>query len=514
MRNKKLNRLCLIGLFLTAMLIISVVVAAGKLPEIETPNKTLLQTFYWEMAKGEYVDKYPEEINLWNLLAERAPELAELGITGVWVPPTNKAAGGKYDEGYAAYDLWDLGEFMQKGSIRTKYGTKEELMKAVDILHKNGIKVYYDAVLNHRMGADGKEQVPLASGETITTWTRFNLAGRQKYYSKADDWNWDWQAFDAVDYDAGLGQVIGPSLFEGKSWDKTSDKDYLMGNDVDYQNPEVQQELIEWGKWIINDIGFDGFRLDAIKHIDSPFINQWINAVQAGTDKDVLFIGEAWYESAMGLYFYLLSMKNENLSVFDFPLRDRFSLMRDGNLNMAALTKAGVVNKDKIADRVVTFIDNHDTGRDVVEYSTPIFRRKYQAYTYIMTRKQGIPMLYWKDYYISGMKEGLEKILKARKHFAYGPGYEVDNNDELVYSYVRAGLKELPGTGLVTMIAGGNDRTLITKRINSHQPDQKFYDFTGNVKETVETDNEGYGNFKVLNSEEKGWSIWVPLPEE
>lgn len=469
-------------------------------------NETYMQVFYWEMNKGEYALRYPEEANLWQLLVDRSPELAELGITGVWLPPANKA-DEPVDEGYAAYDLWDLGEFNQKGSVRTKYGTRAQLERALEELQIKGVKVFYDAVLNHRMGGDERERVPLASGESRELYTKFHLLGRDKYYSRADEWKWDWQAFDALD-------ITGPQLFAEKTWDNTSDSDYLMGLDVDYQNELVVDELKEWGSWIINEIGFDGFRIDAIKHIDNDFMSEWIDHIQKNSDKEVIFIGEAWYENNLGLMLYIRKFNNDRLRLFDFALRRQFALMRDGSLNMSTLGKAGLVNDANYGDRMVTFVDNHDTGRDVTEYTSPIFNRKYQAYTYIMTREKGTPMLYWKDFYISGMREGLEKILIARRDYAYGPGYEVDNNDSDVYSYVRAGLEEVPGTGLVMMITGGDDGRVITKEINSQQPGQRFFDLTGNVSGIVETDSNGTGRFRVINSADKGWSIWVPLQED
>src|SRR5690606_1023135 len=148
--------------------------------------------------------------------------------------------------------------------------------------HANGIKVFFDAVLNHRMGGDERERVPLASGESRDLYTKFNLSGRNKYYSRADEWQWDWQAFDALD-------IMGPQLFAGKTWDNTSDSDYFMGLDVDYQNELVVDELKEWGTWIINEIGFDGFRIDAIKHIDNDFMRDWIYYIQENSDKEVIF---------------------------------------------------------------------------------------------------------------------------------------------------------------------------------------------------------------------------------
>lgn len=59
-------------------------------------------------------------------------------------------AAGQNSVGYDVYDLYDLGEFDQKGGKRTNYGTKEELLKAVKTAKENGIVTYVDAVLNHR----------------------------------------------------------------------------------------------------------------------------------------------------------------------------------------------------------------------------------------------------------------------------------------------------------------------------------------------------------------------------
>ena len=49
-----------------------------------------------------------------------------------------------------SYDIWDLGEFEQKGSRGTKWGTKEDLKKAIDTASDHGIITYIDAVMNHK----------------------------------------------------------------------------------------------------------------------------------------------------------------------------------------------------------------------------------------------------------------------------------------------------------------------------------------------------------------------------
>ena len=111
-------------------------------------NYVMIQFFEW------YV---PNDGKHWNRLKDEAKHLASLGVSGVWIPPPTKGSGTG-SVGYDIYDLYDLGEFDQKGSVRTKYGTKEELKEAIEILHQNGLKVYADVVLNHKAGADETER--------------------------------------------------------------------------------------------------------------------------------------------------------------------------------------------------------------------------------------------------------------------------------------------------------------------------------------------------------------------
>ena len=143
-------------------------------------NKTIIQYFEWYL---------PSDGLLWKKVEAQAKDLAEVGITDVWLPPAYKGASGSKSVGYDVYDLYDLGEFDQRGSVRTKYGTKKEYLAAVDALHRNGIRVMADTVLNQMMGADETEEVEAidtafdnreqeTSGlHTIEAWTRFTFPG-------------------------------------------------------------------------------------------------------------------------------------------------------------------------------------------------------------------------------------------------------------------------------------------------------------------------------------------------
>ena len=113
-------------------------------------NGVMFQYFEWYL---------PADASLWKTVSANAQELSDKGVTSVWLPPAYKGQAGIDDTGYGVYDLYDLGEFDQKKTVPTKYGTKDEYIDAVNKLQACGIDVYADIVLNHRMGADETEAV-------------------------------------------------------------------------------------------------------------------------------------------------------------------------------------------------------------------------------------------------------------------------------------------------------------------------------------------------------------------
>lgn len=80
-----------------------------------------------------------------------------MGVTAAWLPPGCKANDPK-GNGYDCYDLWDLGEFDQKWTRSTKWGSREELGELVNKAKGLGVKVIWDAVLNHKTAGDETEE--------------------------------------------------------------------------------------------------------------------------------------------------------------------------------------------------------------------------------------------------------------------------------------------------------------------------------------------------------------------
>ena len=131
---------------------------------------------------------------------------------------------------------YDLGEFDQKGSVATKWGSKDELMKLCEAAKKNGVGLYWDAVLNHKFAGDRKEKCQAVQVDPedrnkevsdqyeIEAWVGFDFAGRKDQYSKM---KYHWYHFSGVDYDAANGK----SAIYKIMGDKT--KGWADGDDVD-----------------------------------------------------------------------------------------------------------------------------------------------------------------------------------------------------------------------------------------------------------------------------------------
>lgn len=111
-------------------------------------NTTMFQGFEWYL---------PSDGQHYQHLARCLESLKCLGVDQVWLPPGCKA-GWQGSNGYDVYDAYDLGEFDQKGSRGTKFGDKQALIDLSKLAQSIGVKLCWDAILNHRCAADYTEK--------------------------------------------------------------------------------------------------------------------------------------------------------------------------------------------------------------------------------------------------------------------------------------------------------------------------------------------------------------------
>ena len=472
-------------------------------------EETLLQYFEWYL---------PSDGGHWHRAAEDASRLAALGFTGVWLPPAYKGHQGREDVGYGVYDLYDLGEFEQKGSVSTKYGTREEYLSAIRTLQVGGLKVYADIVLNHRMGADECEEVQARtsagydrnqdspSAAPITAWTRFTFPGRKGKYS---DFQWDWTCFDGVDWDS-KDKASAIYQFEGKEWDREVDEelgnyDYLMGADLDMGSPKVIEELDRWGKWYLETTGVDGFRLDAVKHIRTPYFLHWLQKLRQESGKPLPAVGEYWHRETGVLTDYL-DRCGQVMRLFDVPLHFQFHRLSsaDGAMNLGELfrdTLTGVRPHQS-----VTFVDNHDTQPGQALQSWVAGWCKPLAYACILLRQEGIPCVFYGDLYgiphdNIGPVAALPRLLLARKYCAHGTQTDYLDDPNTI-GWVRQG--KISAMAVVLTDGPGGSRTMC---LGAGMAGATFVDLLGNRRERILIPDNGVADFPVSGG---SVSVWVP----
>lgn len=432
-------------------------------------NGTMLQGFSWSL---------PSDCNHWNRLAASAQRFATEGITSIWLPPAYKGEGGSNDVGYGVYDLYDLGEFDQKGGVDTKYGTKDEYVRAVSALRDAGVQTLGDVVLNHRMGADKLEKVlatecdPANRNETvadprvISAWTHFTFPGRRGRHSR---FRWDWRRFHGTDWDE-LEKRSSVFLFDGKHWDEDVDHvdngnfDYLMGCDVDLTDPEVYKELIHWGRWYLGQTGVDGFRLDALKHMSRDFYLRWLSDLREATGRELFSVGEYWSPRVDDLVSYLGDEKT--MSLFDVPLHYHLfeASCSNGNVDLSKIFDGTLVSTDPV--HAVTFVENHDTepGQALQSFIEPWF--KPSAYALILLREAGYPCVFYGDLYgmpndggIPAVRE-LPLLMELRRRFAFGIQRDYLDDPDVI-GWTREGDEHiLSGAAVLLTYKDGGEKSM------------------------------------------------------
>lgn len=477
-------------------------------------NQTLMQYFEWYL---------PDDGQHWNRLAEDAPNLAAKGIRKVWMPPTFKGTGSN-DVGYGVYDLFDLGEFDQKGTVRTKYGLKEEYLRAIEALSQNGIEAIADVVLNHKAAADYKERftvvevdpndrnVEISEPFEIEAWMHFAFRGRKKAYN---DFEWHWYHFTGTDYDA-KNNKSGIFLIQGdnKGWaddelvdNENGNYDYLMYADIDFKHPEVIQNLYDWAHWFIESTGVHGFRLDAVKHIDSFFMKNFIRDITEKYGDDFYVFGEFWNSDEKANNDYLENI-DYRFDLVDVKLHHNLFDASKSGADYDLRTIFDQTLAKNHPESAVTFVDNHDTQRGQALESTVEEWFKPAAYALILLREAGLPCVFYGDYYgISGefaqesFQELLDKLLDIRLNLAYGE--QIDYLDDAnCIGWTRQGKDD--GQPIAVLI--NNDQaTSKSMLVGTEWAGREFSDYLGNSSQIVTIDDQGWGEFPV---EEKSVSVW------
>lgn len=425
-------------------------------------SDVILQGFYWNSNPGDITSNQGV---WWDSLASAASDLAGAGFGTVWTPPATKGFAGVHDMGYGLTDYFDLGEFNQSGAIRTRHGSRAQLDAAIAALHSAGLKVMADAVLNHRGGAaaqqledcddgDGRQlrftDFQPASGRLPADSSHFHPTSLSGHCNLSDPFH-NRIFFEDVCYFNHINNILDPDA-PNNGWFFGPHNLGAMGD-----------SLVIWGRWLIDEVGFDELRLDAVKHIEPGFLAPFL--VELANGNQPFAVGEFFDGNLGALKFYHddverfvstfgTGSKDANFAIFDFnlrfALRDLCNNTGGGfdtwNLNTTGLrlNPGGALD----AEDIVTFVENHDTdrigwrvvscpggdlqiGNTCLELFTdgghdPVIFDKHIAYAYLMAA-EGRPSVFWKDWYWYHLDEEIKWLMALRRATAVGGATPVAN---------------------------------------------------------------------------------------
>lgn len=330
----------------------------------EKPKNTVAwnEAVFYEIFVQSFADSDGDGIGDINGMNAKLDYLSDLGVDAIWLMPMSPSPS------YHKYDVTDY------RGIHPDYGTMADFKNFLAEAHQRNIRVVMDFVINHS-GFDHP-------------WFQDALTGKEAKYRDYYVW---------ADKDSVAEQIAKKEIsFDSdniRQWhpangDSTAEHYYGFFHggmpDLNYDNPVLRAEVYETGKFWLSEVGVDGFRLDAAKHIypddrasDSHAFWRAFKSEMEKVNPDVYLIGEVWADAHTaspyaagftGLFnfdraFSILESINKGQVVAANIAGHGYEI--DSNANLAEVINTSLPWFKKYnADFVeASFLSNHDQNR-------------------------------------------------------------------------------------------------------------------------------------------------------
>lgn len=196
--------------------------------------------------------------------------------------------------------------------------------------------------------------------------------------------------------------------------------------DIDHDVPSSQQALNQYTAWMIDTVGVEGIRVDAVKHFPTWYMGDLLDHLHYKGINPSMVVGESYDFNPAVLNGWVNDVKNYmdqstkdsiEVRVFDFALRGALKAACDQfGYDVRNVFGSGCVANGGSPFSTVTFVNNHDF-RDPGQ---PVINQPELAYAYILTNNQlGLPCIYYLDYFTPA-KGKINALLKAHKRYIFG----------------------------------------------------------------------------------------------
>ena len=326
----------------------------------------MLQGFYWDSFNDTQ----------WTNLESQADELAEF-FQLVWVPQSGKSAASPsmgYDDVYWFNDY------------TSSFGNEQQLRSMIKTFRTKGIGTIADVVINHRSSLDGK-----------------------------------WMSFPTETYKGVTYQMLPSDICSNDDSGKTaaqaevkptgaadSGEDFDGARDLDHSSANVQTMVKAYLDFLLNDLGYAGFRYDMVKGYASKYTGIYNTAANP-----TYSVGEYWDGNATNLATWVNGTKVNDVvqsAAFDFALKYNLRDCCNAGTNWSLLGNSSLATDLRLRRYAVTFVDNHDTYNRGNDSET---KDNILAANAFILAAPGTPCIFlphWKSY-----KQTIKQMIYARQ---------------------------------------------------------------------------------------------------
>jgi alpha-amylase len=350
-------------------------------------------------------------------LTQKIDYFSDLGVNGLWLMPIMPS------NTYHKYHVTDY------RGIDPDYGTMDDFRAFIKEAHARNIKVISDYIINHT-GDDHPWFIEAKKGKDNPY---------RAYYV--------WAPKDSVEVLEKGQETSGPDTDNVQKWHEvpgdTSGElyyGYFNGQtpDLNFDNPKVRQEIYDAAKFWLLEVGVDGFRLDAAKHIytnnratDNHLMWEEFRTEIQKIKPDAYLVGEVWSD-AKTVAPYLKGLP----SLFNFDMGYAITEVVKTGTDSVGLVKRYKDISDYYTSITpefldATFVKNHDQVRILSELEGNIEKAKLTAG--ILFTLPGTPYIYQgEEIGMLGLKEDMDR--GQRESFIWAEG----NTDPLQSNWYKA----------------------------------------------------------------------------
>ena len=332
----------------------------------ENYKGVMLQGFYWDSF----------EDTQWNALEKQANDLAT-SFDLIWIPQSGNCGGSSM-----GYD--DLYWFTNYSS---SFGNEKQLRSMINTFKEKGLGTIADVVINHRRNLSSWTDFPAETYKGVTYQLTYNDI--------------------CSDDEAGKnGYQVGPNKDTGEGWDGM--------RDLDHKSENVQTNVKAYLKFLLNDLGYAGFRYDMVKGYAAEYTKLY------NEDSQPKFsVGEYWDSSTKIKNW--IDGTSKTSAAFDFQFKyvvrnatdkqdwSYLNKQNDGNWPLVSSN----FEEGSYRRYAITFVENHDTEvRPDGSSNGPLKKDTLAANAYMLAMP-GTPCVFLKHW--QAYKPEIKAMIEARK---------------------------------------------------------------------------------------------------